>query len=182
MTFIYMFTVIGRTDAEAKIPILLPPNVKNWLIWKDPDARKDWRWKQKGMTEDEMVGQHHRLNGHEELLMDREAWQLQSIHKVSDTSEWLNWTEEIIIPLGYLCSLFLRYFRKFLIKEILHLNQVTEVPFRPYKGTCWCLFFYSASLTNILQSILFWYVTDSFYHKHIPKISLNLKTGTRWRF
>ena len=56
---------IGRTDAEAKIPILWPPDAKSWLIWKDPDAGKDWRWKEKGITEDEMVGWHHRLNGHE---------------------------------------------------------------------------------------------------------------------
>ena len=47
---------IGRTDAEAETPILWPPDVKNWLIWKDPDAGKDWRWEEKGMTEDEMVG------------------------------------------------------------------------------------------------------------------------------
>ena len=56
---------IGRTDAEAETPILWPPDVKNWLIWKDPDAGKDWRQEQKGMTEDEMVGWHHPLNGHE---------------------------------------------------------------------------------------------------------------------
>ena len=56
---------IGRTDAEAEIPILLPPDAKNWLIWKDPDAGKDWRWEEKGTTEDEMVRCHHRLNGHE---------------------------------------------------------------------------------------------------------------------
>ena len=54
---------IGRTDAEAKSPILWPPDGKNWLIWKDPDAGKDWRWEEKGMTEEEMVGWHHRLNG-----------------------------------------------------------------------------------------------------------------------
>ena len=56
---------IGRTDAEAVAPILWPPDVKNWLIWKDPDAGKDLRWEEKGMTEDEMVGWHHQLNGHE---------------------------------------------------------------------------------------------------------------------
>ena len=56
---------LGRTDAEAETPILWPPDVKNWLIWKDPDAGKDWRWEEKGMTEDEMVGWHHRLNGRE---------------------------------------------------------------------------------------------------------------------
>ena len=55
---------IGRTDAGAETPILWPPDGKNWLIWKDPDARKDWGQEEKGMTEDEMVGWHHRLNGH----------------------------------------------------------------------------------------------------------------------
>ena len=52
---------IGRTDAEAETPILWSPDVKNWLIWKDLDAGKDWRWEEKGMTEDEMVGWHHWL-------------------------------------------------------------------------------------------------------------------------
>ena len=47
---------IGRTDAEAETPILWPTDVKNWLIWKDPDPGKDWRWEEKGMTEDEMDG------------------------------------------------------------------------------------------------------------------------------
>ena len=54
---------IGRTDTEAETPILWPPDVKNWLIGKDPDAGKDWRQEEKGMTEDEMVGWHHLLNG-----------------------------------------------------------------------------------------------------------------------
>ena len=56
---------IGRSDAEAETPKIWPSNVKSWLIWKDPDAGKDWRWEEKGMTEDEMVGWHHRLDGHE---------------------------------------------------------------------------------------------------------------------
>ena len=56
---------IGRTDAEAETPILWPPEAKNWLIGKTPDAWKDWGWEEKGKTEDEMVGWHHRLNGHE---------------------------------------------------------------------------------------------------------------------
>ena len=56
---------IGRTDVEAETPILWPPDVKSWLIWKDPDAGKDWRREEKGMTEDEMAGWHHWLNGRE---------------------------------------------------------------------------------------------------------------------
>ena len=56
---------IGRTDAEAEAPILWPPDAKNGLIGKDPDAGKDWRLEEKGTTEDEMVGWRHRLDGHE---------------------------------------------------------------------------------------------------------------------
>ena len=56
---------IGRTDVEVKTTILWPPDAKNWLIWKDPVVGKDWRWEEKGTTEDEMVWWHHQLNGHE---------------------------------------------------------------------------------------------------------------------
>ena len=55
----------GRTDAEAETSILWLPDAKNWLTGKDRDAGKDWRWEEKGMTEDELVGWHHWLNGHE---------------------------------------------------------------------------------------------------------------------
>ena len=55
----------GRTDAEAEAPILWPPDVKSWLTEKDPDAGKDWTQEEKGVTEDEMFGWHHWLNGHE---------------------------------------------------------------------------------------------------------------------
>ena len=55
---------IGRTDTEVETPILWPPNAKSGLIWKDPDAGNDWRWEEKGMTEDEMVGWPYRLHGH----------------------------------------------------------------------------------------------------------------------
>ena len=57
----WVFT--GRTDVEAETPILWPPDVKSWLIWKDPDAGKDWGQEEKGTTEDEIVGWHHWLNG-----------------------------------------------------------------------------------------------------------------------
>ena len=63
---------IGRTDVEAETPILWPPDVKSWLIWKDPDARKDWRQEEKGTTEDEMVGWHHQLYGY--AWVDSGSW------------------------------------------------------------------------------------------------------------
>ena len=70
---------IGRTDAKVETPILWPPDAKNWLTRKDPDAGKDWGQEEKGMTENEMVGWHHWLNGKGlskllELMMDWEAW------------------------------------------------------------------------------------------------------------
>ena len=58
-------SLVGRTDVEAETSILWPLHAKSWLIWKDPDAGKDWRWEEKGSTEDETVRWHHQLNGHE---------------------------------------------------------------------------------------------------------------------
>ena len=85
---------IGRTDAEA--PILWPPDAKSRLIRKDPDAGKDWRQEEKGMTEDEMVGWHHRLNGHEFEQAPGDGEGQGSLaccspwgRKESDTTEWL---------------------------------------------------------------------------------------------
>ena len=92
--------LIGRTDAEAETPILWLPDAKNWLNGKDPDAGQDRRQKEKGTTEDEMVGWHHRLDGHEFEqalgvgdgqggLACYSPWG----RKESDTTERLNWTE-----------------------------------------------------------------------------------------
>ena len=93
---------IGRTDAEAETPILWPPDVKNWLSAKDPDAGKDWRWDEKGITEDEMVGWHHWLDGHEfEQTLEVGDGQASLVCcnpwgcKESNMTEWLNWTELI---------------------------------------------------------------------------------------
>ena len=95
---------IGRTDAEAETPILWLSDVKNWLLGKDPTAGKDWRWEEKEMTEDDMVGWHHRLDGHEfdqalgvgdgqGGLVCCSSWGLQE----SDMTEQLNWTDYSIM-------------------------------------------------------------------------------------
>ena len=90
---------IGRTDAEAETPVLRPPDAKSWLIGKDPDAGKDLGQEEKGMTEDEMVGWHHWLNGHglgwTPGVGDRQgglACCSLCGHTESDTTERLNWS------------------------------------------------------------------------------------------
>ena len=88
---------IGRTDAEVETPILWPPDAKSELTGKDPDAGKDWRQKEKGMKEDEMVGWHRWLYGHEfEWALGigdgREAWRA-AVHGAAKSQVWLsNWT------------------------------------------------------------------------------------------
>ena len=99
---------IGRTDAEAETPKLWPPDVKSWLIRKDPDAGKDWGQEEKGTTEDEMVGWHHRLNGHgfgwtlgvgdgQGGLACCGLWG----RKGSDTTERLNWTDIFLLSSSF---------------------------------------------------------------------------------
>ena len=101
----WIFT--GRTDAEAETPVLWPPDAKDWLIWKDPDAGKDWRWEEKGETEDEIVGWHHQCDGHEfESTLGVgvgegsqvccSSWGREDL----DTTELLNWAEYIYIYMG----------------------------------------------------------------------------------
>ena len=96
----HSWVFIGRTDVEANTPILWPPDEKSCLIWKDPDVGKNWRRKEKWMTEDEIVGWHHQLNGHEfgqTLRVDDGQGDLACCSswgpKELDMTEWWNWTE-----------------------------------------------------------------------------------------
>ena len=89
---------IGRTDDEAVAPILWAPDAKSWVIGKDPDAGKDWGQEEKGTTEDEMVGWHHQLNGHEFEQTPGDSEGQGSLaataHGVTKSQTWLsNWTE-----------------------------------------------------------------------------------------
>ena len=104
---------IGRTDIEAETPILWPPHEKSWLTGKDPDAGKDWGQEKKGMTEDEMTGWHHQLDGHgfcwllgvrdgQGGLACRGSWG----HKESDMTEQLNWTFHKSVLDSWLCFFF----------------------------------------------------------------------------
>ena len=102
----WIFT--GRTDAEAETPILWSSDGKNWLICTDPDAVKDWRWEEKGMTEDEMNGWHHWQDGYElekALGVGNGQGSMACCSpwgcKESDTSERLNWTELIVYDQQY---------------------------------------------------------------------------------
>ena len=98
---------IGRSDFEAETAVLWPPDAKSWLIWKDPDAQKDWGQEEKGTTEDKMVGWHHRLNGYgfgwtlgagvgQGGLACCGSWG----RKESDMTKRLNWTELFPLLVG----------------------------------------------------------------------------------
>ena len=86
--------LIGRTDVEIETLILLPPDVKSWLIWKNPDSGKDWGQEEKGTTEDEMAGWHHRLNGHgfgwTPVFGDGQGGMHAEVHGVTKSQTWLN--------------------------------------------------------------------------------------------
>ena len=109
-----------RTDAEAETPILRPPHEKSWLIGKDPDAGRDWGQEEKGMTEDEMAGWHHQLDGHEfgwtpgvgdgqGGLACCDSWLAKSRTRLSDWTE-LNWTEDPLLWPQLLSHVFLFLF------------------------------------------------------------------------
>ena len=92
--------LVEKTDAEAETSIPWPPDAKNWLNGKDPEARKDWRQEEKGTTEDKVVGWHYWLNGHEFEQVPGVGDGQGSLaccspwgHKESDITEWPNWTE-----------------------------------------------------------------------------------------
>ena len=131
----------GRNNAKAETPVLWPSHVMSWLIWKDPDAGKDCRQKKKGTTEDEVIGWHHQLNGHEfgwipgvgdgqGGLACCGSWG----HKESDTTEWPNWTEliwAIVSSWSCFCWLY-RASPSLAAKNIIKLIMVLIIWWCPY--------------------------------------------------
>ena len=109
---------IGGTDVEAETPLLWPTDAESWLIWKDPDAGKDWGQEEKGTTVDKMVGWHHQFNrnvlgGLWKLVLRREAWRA-AVHRVAKSRTQLSdWTE-----LNW-CSLYVHFLEIFYYKWML---------------------------------------------------------------
>ena len=119
---------IGRTDVEAEAPILWPRDVKSWLMWKDPGYGKDWGQEEKGMTDDEMVGWHHHLDGHE---FDGHwsqwwTWKPGVLQSMGSQRVWHEWTTELkwTVWLGPLfCGLFVSFFHwNFKTMKTLHID------------------------------------------------------------
>ena len=140
---------IGRTDAEAETPVLWPPDAKSWLIWKGPDAGRDWGQEEKGMTEDEMAGWHHWLYGHgfgwtpgvgdgQGGLVCCGSWG----HKELDTSEWLNWTDWMLVlqTRSYFLQFF--FFLTLLGSECFHVNLRVSLSNSTRKSSEFSLWFH----------------------------------------
>ena len=115
---------VERSDAEAEAPILWPPDMKNWLIWKDSDAGKGWRQAEKGMTEDEMAGWYHWLDGHEfeQALGVGDGQRSLTVHDISMShmTEQLTWSYTIVIVLCPLAhrSVFLHHLYEVIVLHV----------------------------------------------------------------
>ena len=170
----------GRTDAEAETLILWPPEAKNWLLGKDPDAGKDWRQEEKRTAEDEIVGWRHQLKGHEfeeaPAACDRQGnlaccstWG----HKQSDTTEWLDWTGVL-----WDCDLL------FPINKILHLSLTKDSHhnFRGCKLCCHLPISYNSVGTAVclfqFVSVSFWSLSNHLLAGLVPDFPL--KWGCFW--
>ena len=168
---------IGRADAEAEAPILWPPDVKSWLIWKGPDAGKDWRC-EKGMTEDEMVGWYHWINGHEfEQALGAGDGQRGLAccspwgHKELDTTEQLKNSNKIL-PLNHFppaarnSHSMLKMPNLFLPQDLC-ITILSAWNLSSQKIFTWLVhLFYSFLYTSLPRSGLLWHPTCSYLQAH----------------
>ena len=151
--------IIGRTDVKAETPILWPPDVKNWLIWKDPDAGKDWGQEEKGTSEDEMVWWHHRLNRHGFgwtpgvgdgqgglACCASRGW------KESDTTERLNWTELNLLLISDLFFLVFWISTMFLDLQLLENFRSCGPCLKHWEKSRPFLLYFSSNLQNYISS------------------------------
>ena len=151
---------IGRTDDEAEAPILWLPDAKNWLIGKDPDTGKDWRQEEKGMTEDEMAGWHHRFNGHEfeQALGDGEGqgrflccspW----CHKELDTTKQLK-NNNICTFVFCLSPHFMWYYKNCQLNWKYHFKWLQSILWGHYKVAHLTISFFFFFLSLYMVSLL----------------------------
>jgi len=145
----------GRNDAKAETPVLWPPHAKSWLIGKDSDAGRDWGQEEKGTTEDEMAGWHHRLDGREfewtlgvgdgqGSLACCNSWG----HKESDTTERLNWTELNVFFLAFSSN----------ISNFLYFPQTMYFPHTAFPDCISPVFTYWCMSINLLSLLSHWIV------------------------
>ena len=126
---------IGRTEAEAEGPQLWPPDAKNWLTGKDPNAGKDWRQEEKGMTEDEMVGWHHQFNGYEfEQTLGNSEGQgnlCAAVHGIAKSwTQLSDWTTANVIVCVHVCVHVHRHMQG-LSTRICHISGTKDIKFFP---------------------------------------------------
>ena len=166
----------GRTDAKAETPVLWPPHAKSWLIGKDSDAGTDWGQEEKGMTEDEIAGWHHWLDGHEFEwtlgdgdghggLACSDSWG----HKESDTAEGLNWTE--LKEKGNPSLPF--WVKSHRTNSIPHSNQNINKPIYWYFLNCYGETHLSENLMNTMHDTF----TAPNLHLHIVQVSNSRSQG-----
>ena len=159
----------GRNDAKAETTVIWPPHAKSWLIGKYSDAGRDWGQEEKGMTEDEMVGCHHRLDGCEFAwtlgvgdgqggLACCNSWG----HKESDTIEWLNWTElklvTFTLAISFLTTSSLPWFMDITFQvpmKYCSLQHQILLP-SPVTSTTGCYFCFGSVFSFFLESFLHW--------------------------
>ena len=158
---------VGRTDAEAGTQILWPPDVKNWLFWKGLDAGKDWRWEEKGTTEEEMIGWHHWLNGHgfeptPGIVKDRQAWCAAVYESQKCQTQLSDWTTTSMVVWSLVFKEISIPFSTVAVLIYIPINSVRRFhSYTPSPAFIVCGFLF-VDFFDIGHSVLRWYLIVSF--------------------